>query len=250
MPPIDQLFGMLLINLQPFTLPIRPIRPPHIRPLIPLQTQPPQRLKNGLLPFSPRPSLIRILNPQHKLSPVLARQYQIEQGLIGGPYMYWPRRRGRDPHPNICHMPVTFCINVWGVLSINSRSVNQGRETLFLKAGVAQISQEVKSGSATPRSEAGAERERAVRNSVSRPTSSSRSPQRVQKYPKTPLTQCIPIAYFPVLPKFRRGYRDRRIENTPTIPHRPCTEPPSSSSLHSALRRIEIMSRIPCNSQN
>ena len=159
MPPIDQLFGMLLINLQPFTLPIRPISPPHIRPLIPLQTQPPQRLKNGLLPFSPRPRLIRILNPQHKLPPVLPRQYQIEQGLIGGPYMYWPRRRGRDPHPNICHMPVTFCINVWGVLSINSRSVNQGRETLFLKAVVAQISQEVKSGSATPRSEAGAERE-------------------------------------------------------------------------------------------
>ena len=79
-PPLflNQPIGVLAIDGAALALPVRTERAANIGTLVPAQTQPMQRVENGLLGGSGRAHLIGILDAQNKLAALTARETEIE----------------------------------------------------------------------------------------------------------------------------------------------------------------------------
>jgi len=92
----NQLIRILLVDVAPLALPIRTVRPAHIRPLVPFDTQPAQGIEYLLLGLARRAQLVGIFDTQDELAAVLASKAQVEQGNVGSANMRIAGGRWRD----------------------------------------------------------------------------------------------------------------------------------------------------------
>src|SRR5690606_4460578 len=79
----DQLVRVFLVDRAPLALPIRTVRTADIRALVPLDTQPAQRVIDLLLGFAGRTHLIGVLDTQNELTAMLTGKAEVEQGDVG-----------------------------------------------------------------------------------------------------------------------------------------------------------------------
>jgi len=83
-PVLQQVIGMLAVDLAALALAIRRVRPAHIRAFIPFEPEPAQRFEDRGLGLAGAAHLVGILDAQDELAAVLAREAEVEQGNVGG----------------------------------------------------------------------------------------------------------------------------------------------------------------------
>ncbi len=99
----DQLVRILLVDLAALALPVWAMRATDVRTLVPLDTQPAQRIVDLLFGLTGRAQLISILDAQDELAAVLTGEAQVEQRDIGGADVRITGRRWRDAGANRGH---------------------------------------------------------------------------------------------------------------------------------------------------
>ncbi len=100
---VDQLLGVLLVDLATFALPVRTVRTADVRAFGPGDAQPVQRIENLLFGLTGRAQLIGVFDPQDELTAMLLGEAVVEQGDVGGANVGIPSRRWRDASANGGH---------------------------------------------------------------------------------------------------------------------------------------------------
>ena len=83
MPGVQQLLHILAVDLRPLRLAVRPVWSAGIRPFVPANPEPAQRIEDHLLRGGYKPRAIRVLNAQHKLPAALPGINKIKQANVG-----------------------------------------------------------------------------------------------------------------------------------------------------------------------
>jgi hypothetical protein len=100
---LDQLVAVLLIDGAALALPIRAVRAADVRALVPLDTQPAQRVEDLLFRFASRAHLVGVLDAQNELTAVLAGEAEVEQRDIRGADVRVAGGRRRDTGADCGH---------------------------------------------------------------------------------------------------------------------------------------------------
>ncbi|MNZ87264.1 hypothetical protein D3C78_1061150 [compost metagenome] len=93
---IDQLLGVLGVDLAALALPVRAVRAAHIRAFVPFDAKPAQGVEDLLLRLAGRAQLVGVLDAQDELTAMLLGEAVVEQGDVGGADMGVARGRWRD----------------------------------------------------------------------------------------------------------------------------------------------------------
>ena len=88
------------IGLQSLGLPVRRERPADVRPLVPVQTKPAQRVVDLLLAAGVEAGPVGVLDAQHERPALLARERQVEQRHVRRADVRIAGRRRRDAKPD------------------------------------------------------------------------------------------------------------------------------------------------------
>ncbi len=93
---VDQLLGVLLVDLAALALAIRAVRATDVRAFRPGNAQPAQCIKNLLLRLTGRTQLIGVFDPQDEFTAVLLGKAVVEQGDVSSADVGIPSRRWRN----------------------------------------------------------------------------------------------------------------------------------------------------------
>mmetsp|Transcript_207 Transcript_207/g.342 ORF Transcript_207/g.342 Transcript_207/m.342 type:complete len:433 (-) Transcript_207:368-1666(-) len=112
MTSLHQLLRHIFVDLAPLGLAVGPLVAPHVRPLVPVQAQPPEVVQHALLRLPGATSLICILNAKHKLSTFVAGLEVVEEGSAGTPHV-----QGAGGGRGKAHTNIAACgLDYWGVV--------------------------------------------------------------------------------------------------------------------------------------
>ncbi|MNN13631.1 hypothetical protein D3C81_1266690 [compost metagenome] len=100
---VDQLLGVLLVDVAALALPVRAMRAADVRTFAPLDTEPAQGVEDLLFGLAGRTQLVGIFNTQDELAAVLLGKAVVEQGDVGGADVGIASRRRRDTRANGGH---------------------------------------------------------------------------------------------------------------------------------------------------
>jgi len=95
---LDQDARVGAVDLAPLALAVRGMGPAYIGTFIPRQSDPVERVEDQLLGVGARPGLIGVLDAQHELASLLAREDVVEQRDVRGADVGIAGRRWCDPH--------------------------------------------------------------------------------------------------------------------------------------------------------
>ena len=95
-PQLDELAGGGLIQRESLGLAVWTARSTLVGPLVPVQTEPVQRVEDLALAVGHVATAIGVFDAQHELTTTLPRQRGVEQRHVGGPDMRIAGRRGCD----------------------------------------------------------------------------------------------------------------------------------------------------------
>ena len=90
--------GHVGVHLQPLGLPVRRVRTPHLRALVPAQAQPPQRLEQRQVAVLGVPRGVGVLDPEHEGAPGMPGIGPVEQRGAHHAHVGVPGRRRAEPH--------------------------------------------------------------------------------------------------------------------------------------------------------
>ena len=100
---VDQLPGVLGINVQTLALSEWSKFAAHVRPLIPVEPKPAHGGNQPCLMFWFGAGLIRVFDAQNELATMASGESQIKQSDVGSTYMGCPCRGRGDANTNIGH---------------------------------------------------------------------------------------------------------------------------------------------------
>ena len=115
----DQLTSVPGVDRRPLRLAIGAVRPADVRPLVPFQPQPAQRLENLSLGFGVGALAVGILNSQNELAPMCLREHIVEKADVGRSdvRVAGRARRDADAYGTLCGavhgvsvLSVGFCV--------------------------------------------------------------------------------------------------------------------------------------------
>ena len=96
MTTFEQHVGVLAIDSAALALAVRRVRTTHVRALVPLETQPAQRGKDGGLGLGRAALLVGVLDAENEGAAVLAGETEIEERDVGRAYVRIAGGRGGD----------------------------------------------------------------------------------------------------------------------------------------------------------
>ena len=96
MTTFEQHVGVLAIDPAALALAVRRVRTTHVRALVPLETQPAQRGKDGGLGLGRAALLVGVLDAENEGAAVLACKTEIEERDVGRAYVRIAGGRGSD----------------------------------------------------------------------------------------------------------------------------------------------------------
>ncbi len=102
---LEQARHVLGVDGQALGLAIGPEFAAHVGAFVPLEAEPAQGAKDGLLAARGRARAVGVLDPQHEGASVAAREGQVEQGHVGGPHVGVARGARGDANAR-CHRPL------------------------------------------------------------------------------------------------------------------------------------------------
>src|SRR5581483_6155422 len=88
-------------------LPVRAVRTAHVRPLVPVDAQPSQRLDHPVHRLLGDPARVRVLDPEDERAAVVPGEGPAEQAGPDVAHMQRARRRGRETRADGDHRPAT-----------------------------------------------------------------------------------------------------------------------------------------------
>ncbi|MNO91922.1 hypothetical protein D3C76_834820 [compost metagenome] len=100
---VDQLLGVLLVDVAALALPVRAMRAADVRTFAPLDTEPAQGVEDLLFGLAGRTQLVGIFDTQDELAAVLLGKAVVEQGDVSGADVGIASRRRRDTRANGGH---------------------------------------------------------------------------------------------------------------------------------------------------
>mmetsp|Transcript_20287 Transcript_20287/g.35663 ORF Transcript_20287/g.35663 Transcript_20287/m.35663 type:complete len:221 (+) Transcript_20287:2430-3092(+) len=98
---VHQLPGVPLVDLPALALPVGPHLPGLVGPLVPVQLEPAQVRQHALLARARGARLVRVLDAQHELAPLVARCQVVEERGARAAHVQRARGRGREPHAHV-----------------------------------------------------------------------------------------------------------------------------------------------------
>src|SRR5712692_10454252 len=96
----QQLLRVLLVQVAPFGLPVRTVRPAHIGALLPVDAQPPEIFQNRLLVLYRRAGAVGVLDTEEERPALATREEPVEERHPRAADMQVPSRTGRVSSAN------------------------------------------------------------------------------------------------------------------------------------------------------
>src|SRR5690606_37339626 len=99
---LQELLGVLPVDLQPLRLPVRPIGAAHLGPLVPVEAQPAQAVENGCEGLLGGALGVGVLNAEDEGAAVVAGKEPVEERRASPTHVQVAGGTGRKTGPNLC----------------------------------------------------------------------------------------------------------------------------------------------------